>query len=441
MARSHGTYDLIWYPAPDSYAATNAATASAFVLSESYLYTTNALFDSFKHLTPNGVFVAQFGEVDYQHKPYRTTRFVATARRALAELGVLDPSDHILVATTATNFLGSFTLSTIVVKPAAFTPLDLARFVLAVRQVPGSALQYAPGDRYPPNPAATAASSSEAGFRSFLSSYRYNVTPTTDNDPFFWHVARFSTVLSDYSHPITTADREDQVGERVLVLLLGISIVVSALFLLLPFVAIRDVWRRMPRKGRSAVFFASLGFGFMFFEITLMQLLNLFLGYPTYALTVTLMSILVFTGIGALLSAKQRDRPRAVPLLVITITGLSLFYLFGLTPMTSALLGLPLSARVPIAFAVLAPLGLCLGMFMPLGLEAVSKLGDAPRQYVAWGWAVNGFASVVGAALATVLAMMFGFHFVLFLGLVAYLMALLAWRTLTTRRVPGASSR
>ena len=63
-------------------------------------------------------------------------------------------------------------------------------------------------------------------------------------------------------------------------------------------------------------------------------------------------------------------------------------------------------------------------MFMPLGVRAVSSLSDAPREYVAWGWAVNGFASVMGAVLATLLSMIFGFHDVLVLGLVAYLIAL-----------------
>ncbi len=35
LARTTTVYDLIWFVAPDSYAATNAATAGAFVLSES----------------------------------------------------------------------------------------------------------------------------------------------------------------------------------------------------------------------------------------------------------------------------------------------------------------------------------------------------------------------------------------------------------------------
>jgi hypothetical protein len=435
MARSHQSYDMVWYPAPDSYAATNAATASAFVLSESYLYTTNAVVDSLRHLTPNGVFVAQFGEVDYQHKPYRTTRFVATARQALAELGVTDPRDHILVASSPARFFGSFTLSTILVKRAPFTSTDVSRFVASLSSVPGTTLQYAPGQRVPPSPVDTVASSSAAALGAFYSSYRYNVVPTTDNDPYFWHFARFGTVLGDYLHPITSTDREDQVGERVLILLLALAAAISALFLLLPFVAIRSTWRRLPGKWTSVVFFSSIGFGFMFFEVTLMQLLNLFLGYPTYALTVTLMSLLIFTGIGALLSGTVGARRRTVPVLLCALTALTAFYVFGLTPATDAMLGLPMGARVPIAFALLAPLGICLGMFMPLGLRAVSSMSDAPREYVAWGWAVNGFSSVVGAVLATLLSMIYGFHAVLSLALAAYLIALVSWRSLARRAV------
>jgi MFS family permease len=217
-------------------------------------------------------------------------------------------------------------------------------------------------------------------------------------------------------------------------------VVISAVFLLLPFVAIRSTWRTLPGKWISALFFAAIGFGFMFFEVTLMQLLNLFLGYPTYALTVTLMSLLVFTGVGAMLSPKLGNRRRTVPALLVAITGLTVFYVLGLTPLTDALLGLRIAARVPIAFGLLAPLGVCLGMFLPLGVRAVSTLSDARREYVAWGWAVNGFSSVVGAVLATLLSMIFGFHVVLVLGLAAYLIAMLAWRLLSRRALSAAST-
>ena len=439
MARSHTAYNLIWYPAPDSYAATNAATASAFVLSESYLYTTNAIVGALQHLSANGIFVAQFGEVDYQSRPYRTTRFVATARQALSELGISDPKDHILVASSPARFFGSFTLSTIIVKRAPFSPTEVSRFVGDLPAVPGTSCSTPPGTRWRSSPVDTVVSSTPAQLRSFYNSYRFNVVPTTDNDPYFWHFARFGTVLRDYFHPIATTDREYEVGERVLILLLALAAVISAVFLLLPFVVIRSTWRRLPRKWTAAAFFAAIGFGFMFFEITLMQLLNLFLGYPTYALTVTLMSLLVFTGVGALLSAKLGERPphRAPS---CSLAGDRRPH--GL-----------LSARAHPAHrraAVARPAGArphrlrppCSSGALPRacscrsGVRTVSRMTEARREYVAWGWAVNGFSSVVGAVLATILSMTFGFHVVLSSSASApiSLASLLAWRRLAAPR-------
>ncbi len=54
MARTSKKFQLVWYPAPDSYAATNGALSSAYVLSESYLYTTNGIESDLQHLTING---------------------------------------------------------------------------------------------------------------------------------------------------------------------------------------------------------------------------------------------------------------------------------------------------------------------------------------------------------------------------------------------------
>src|SRR4029077_19441731 len=48
LARGNSKYDLVWYVAPDSYAATNAASSGAFVLSESYLYTKEMIEETAK---------------------------------------------------------------------------------------------------------------------------------------------------------------------------------------------------------------------------------------------------------------------------------------------------------------------------------------------------------------------------------------------------------
>jgi MFS family permease len=436
LARSDDEYDLIWYPAPDSYAASNAATAGAFVLSESYLYTSDAIEESFDHLAPDGILAVQYGEFNYNAKPNRTTRYVATARHALEERGIDDPSGRILVTTTST---GVHSLSTILVKETPFTPAEVERALGQIDAIPDSQLRYAPGHEVDGESVSELATIPRSDLDGFYDAYPYEVGPITDDGPFFWHFTSFRDVLADFADPIDPGDPEDSVGERVLILLLGVAALFAAVFLLLPFFAIRGVWRALPRKRLSAVYFGSLGLGFLFFEITLIQRLVLFLGYPTYSLTVTLASILIFTGVGALLSGRWRERPgRVLPILLVAITALALFYAFGLQPLTDGLLSWPLAGRVLVAFVVLAPLGVCLGMFMPLGLGAVAGLTSYSREYVAWGWAVNGFASVIGAVLTTILAMAFGFQVVLFLALGVYLVALLALRGLL-RAAPDAA--
>ena len=244
---------------------------------------------------------------------------------------------------------------------------------------------------------------------------------------------------------------EDSIGERVLLLLLGIAIAYAAVFLLLPFAIQRRRDRRahaaldgdatalahQPARGTAAVYFASLGLGFMLIEVTMIQRLTLLLGYPTYSLTVTLASILVFTGVGALLSPKLAARTgRPMVILWIALAVLTVFYQYGLDGFTDALLPSGLAVRVLASVLVLAPLGLCLGMFMPLGLGELSRFSTDTERYVAWAWAVNGFFSVIGSVLTTILSMTFGFRVVMFLALVAYAAAAIAHQRL--HGVPSA---
>lgn len=440
LARSDKSYDLIWYPAPDSYSATNAATAGAFVLSESYLYTQETIEESLDHLAPGGIIATQFGELDFTSKPNRTTRYISTVRAALEAAGVDDPGRHVLVATSGSG--GGTTLSTVLVKGEPFTEVEIEAFTGKGADIEGDTLQYAPGQ--PQDNSVTRSLTLPAyEQRAFLDSYPFAVDAISDDGPFFWHFSRFGDVLADFGDPIDRVDPEDSIGERVILLLLAIATVMAAVFLLLPFVTMRTVWRELPRKGTSALYFSALGLGFMFFEITLIQRLILFLGYPTYSLTVTLASLLVFTGIGALMSGRFKGRiDHATRALAPAVVLLGLAYLFLLPMLTDALLTTPLALRVAVAFLVLAPLGMFLGLFMPLGLGAVAALTRHGEQYVAWGWAVNGFASVIGSVLTTVFAMIIGFNLVLTLSVVVYLVAIVALRRLArpvAALAPGTS--
>jgi hypothetical protein len=484
LARHDDDYDLVWFVATDSYAATNAASFGAFVLSESYLYTTEMVEETLDHLTDDGIMVVQFGELDIS-QPNRTSRYIVTARHALEAMGVRDPGQHVLVSAQTQD--GGAGLSTIVVKRTPFTAAEVDRFSdgldemsegLAAEaeeeraeeeeedaeteeardsgeeeqgsgdqderdwgeeeeETPEHLAIYAPGGPSDDSTLAELAGGSRADVDSIVDDHPRDISAVTDDAPFFWHFSSFGSVVADFFEPIDIylADPEVAIGERVLLLLLVIAAVYAAAFLLLPFVTVRRRWSALPAKPTSAVYFACLGLGFMLYEITMIQRLVRFLGYPTYSLTVTLASILVSTGVGALLSPRLARRPRvAMPGLLGVLAVLTLFYQLGLDPLADALLSQSLAVRVVFALVVLAPLGLCLGMFMPLGLGLVTQLTEDGESYSAWSWAINGFFSVIGSVLTTILSMMFGFDLVQYLALATYAIAVVVFLRLLRHR-------
>ena len=436
LARSNDNYDLVWFVAPDSYAANNAASSGAFVLSESYLYTTQMIKESLKHLSDRGVMVVQFGELNFTDAPNRTARYVMTSRRAFKELGIKDPGAHMIVSPYVTHKTGD--LATIMLKRTPFTPEEVARYQQAISKVPLSSTSWAPGVAKGPGIVPRLIDASDADAAKVAATYPRQVSAISDDGPFFWHFSSFSSVMRHFTDPIDPIDPSIVLGERVLLLLLGIAIVFAAVFLLLPFFFVRKEWRALPAKGISALYFAALGLGFILFEISMIQRLVLFLGYPTYSLTVTLASLLVFTGIGALWSNRLAPRARVVvPMVFLVLCALTAFYELGLDGLKDGLLSEGLAVRVMLVIAVLAPLGLCLGMFMPLGLGIVSGLSNHPDEYVAWSWAVNGFFSVIGSVLTTILAMSFGFRLVQLVALGIYAIAVLAFFRLQTQSRVG----
>jgi hypothetical protein len=429
LERHHTKYDLVWYVAPDSYAATNAASSGALVLSESYLYTSQMIKKTLEHLSNDGIMVVQFGELDF-NRPNRTSRYVVTARKALRELGVSDPTRHLLVAAQQTESRGA--ISTIVVKRNPFTPTEIDGFLGRVAALPSQHPLGAPGHTFGSNIVSRLASENNAGAAATVARSKSNITAISDNSPYFWHFSRFRDVLAHITEPLQARDPENVVGERVLLLMLGISMLYAAVFLLAPFVAVRRKLRALPAKVTSAVYFSALGLGFMFFEVTMIQRLVQFLGYPTLSLTVTLAAILVSTGVGALISRRFAERAATTLAVVLGVLAvLTVFYQFALPPlMTGPLLSAPLSGRIAFSIGVLTPLGLCLGMFMPLGLGRVATLTRFGEEYVAWSWAVNGFFSVIGAVLTTILSMAFGYRAVQFAALTLYAVAVAAFTRL-----------
>src|SRR4029079_12689897 len=153
----------------------------------------------------------------------------------------------------------------------AFTPGEADRFVDGLAKLPDQHPYAAPGHSFGTSVVSRLAAGSNAEVSRIVADSPKNITLVADDAPYFWHFSRFRDVIANIAHPLTTNDPEDAIGERVLLLLLGIAVLYAAVFLLAPFIAVRKKWRALPAKGTSAVYFSALGLGFMFFEITMIQ--------------------------------------------------------------------------------------------------------------------------------------------------------------------------
>lgn len=421
LQRQDDRYDLVWLVAPDSYAAMNAATSGAFVLSESYLYTVEMIEEALEHLNDDGILCAQFGEINYEAKPNRTARYAASVREALRRRGVADPAAHVAILTSPDIVY----LSTVLVKKSPLTPDDIARLAAHAPAVRQSVLRF-PNENgaHEASPVTKVLRLPDADLPAWHAAHAYDLRPVVDDSPFFWHFARFrDAVRSEEARNAlgVHVDLEDLTGERVLLALLAFTVVFAAIWLLLPFVAIGPVWRAIPHKALAAGYFAALGMGFMFIEVSLIQMLTLFLGYPSYSLSVTLFGMLVFGGIGSYVSGRYRGgRTRVLLGLLATIAITTVGYQVVIPFIVSHWIGLALPVRGVIATLLIAPLGLALGAFMPIGLKAVAEQSEHRREFVAWAWAVNGFLSVISSMLSTILAMILGFHTLMMVAVLVY---------------------
>lgn len=83
-----------------------------------------------------------------------------------------------------------------------------------------------------------------------------------------------------------------------------------------------------------------------------------------------------------------------------------------------------------LAGMVIAPLGFCQGAFMPIGLSVAVSVTEKSDIVIAWGWAVNGFFSVTGSILSTMLGMIIGFDTVFLSAGIVYMIGITALMTI-----------
>lgn len=416
------SYDIIQLSGVDTHSTTEAG---AFTLSENYLYTLEAFEAYFRKLRPNGIitltrwYVATPGRPDVpQHGP----RLFVLAYEALKRHGVSQPEKGIA-------FLNKGLFTVMLLKTEPFSAEEL-QTIESHSETYGLTQLFLPNKSIPTFDVAGVTTpnyferyvGAEDKSR-FIRNYPYDISPPTDDKPFFFELSRWGTILE---HDSFFNVLGGITAQGVLFILVVILVLSSVVFLILP---LRVLTRRGVIAGggwRMLTYFGALGLGYISIEIPLSQQFILFLGRPVYALSVVLFSMLVCSGIGSLLTSRVKGDPgRTASRLILAVALLAALTTVLVRPMFHSFLDWPLTLRILLSVLLLAPVGVLMGMPFPLGIRALQQ--REPRA-IPWAWAVNGYTSVLGSALAVVFGMAFGFRVVLIGAIVTYLIGAVAIR-------------
>jgi hypothetical protein len=415
-----------------------AVTSGALAMSESYMFTREAFADYLDHLTPDGVILITRG-FD------QIAKLFATAREVFEERGLGNPANNLVAFEGPLAPFGHQLFNhTFLFKESPWTAEEFR--MLTERLGVGNPerwfgqspkIYYSPGisrlyvkDHQSNDWSALLAEVLTApDLSAFYAAHRQQFAPATDDRPFFNQTIRWAGLRPGDFYGIFVAGTHGSVighpvAEVLLIVMLFQASVIAFALIMLPLRRLARHGLQIARPWALLLYFAGLGLGFIMIEIVFIQRFLLFLGEPVYTFAVVLAGLLGFTGIGSWVSGRFGDNTRfslmwIIPaiLLVLLLTAIASPWIF-----TSAL-GLPLPWRIVIVVAMLAPLGIFLGMPFPTGLRIVAN--EAPA-FIPWAWGVNGFFTVVGSIGASILGMAFGFTAVLAVSGACYLTALLA---------------
>jgi hypothetical protein len=431
FARTEQKFDLVQMSLIDTWAATGAG---AFALSENGLYTVEAWRIFLDHLTPRGVFTVSRwyapGEVN------ETGRMVSLASAVLLSRGVAEPKKHIFLAT-------SRRIATMIVSAEPFSPAAIDKLEGAANRL-GFPILISP--RGEPNSAVLKTivdSRSRADLDAYTGSLELDLTPATDERPFFFNqlplhdpVRAMKIGLTKMGGAGINAGNVRATGTLVMLFLISAALVLATIVIpLRP--AIKDVGGALAFGG--TMYFLLIGVGFMSVEIGLLQRLSVFLGHPMYSLSIVLFSIVLATGVGSLLSDRLALDSRTKFAVWAALTGGYIVLLPQWLPaVTLAFDGETLFLRALISVLIIAPAGVLMGWGFPTGMRLISAVDRTPTP---WFWGINGAAGVLASALAVAVSIAFGISVTLIIGGICYLLlipAALMVGFVPPNRVPGS---
>jgi hypothetical protein len=417
-------YDVVDLSADFLDAAETNATA----------FTREAIVSYLQVLAPNGIVSIPVSIRDF---PVYALRVLATVRAALISAGISDPSAHVIVYRSAWNVRvlisrdgwsddriaaarkfcddRSFDMSWYPGLDVVKARADIYNDLPAVAFDKGEVESGGPDDAIADE--AQAVLSGQAS----PSTEQFNLSPITLDKPFFYAVLRLDRIGTILKRLEILPQAE--VGALVNLAVLAQAVVIAILVLLVPLAAPGRI--RAPQAGvlKAVIFFPVLALGFLFIEIYLIEKASFWLGDRTNGFALVLTGMLVFSGLGSLLSERFGARPLQgmATVAVVVLTWCAIVLLF-LQPLMLATLDWPFFARSVLLLLLIAPVSVALGLPFPLGLNRAGTGGFLP-----WAWGLNGAFSVVATPLANLIAREAGFSRVLLCAAILYGIALVTF--------------
>jgi len=417
VAQSSEQYDLIHIGLLDSFAASGSGVQA---LNETYLYTVEAIQQYLQHTAPGGLLaVTRWLKLP----PRDSLKLVATVIDALRMAGVTDPGRQLAL-------IRSWNTSTLLVKNGEFSVSDIEVLREFARShsfdtafYPAMPARAANRFNRLPQPYLYEGISALLGEDAddFIARYKFYIAPATDNQPYFFHFLKWRALPEFLTLIRRGGAGLIEWGYLILVATLIQAVIAAAILIVLPLSRIKRSWPQGTGTRMGSYFFL-LGLAFLFIEIAFIQKFILFLSHPLYSVGVVLSGFLVFAGIGSVVSAQlaqrfERNGYSPVVVAVAAIAAIALLYLVLLPSIFQQLIGLPDGSKMMLSILLIAPLAFCMGAPFPIGLQ---RLAHSAPEFIPWAWGINGFASVMSASLATLLAIAFGFTTVVLLALGLY---------------------
>jgi hypothetical protein len=426
-ARARERFDLVTLSPTGGM---GAAVAGVYSLDEDFLHTAEAYLAYVARLSDRGVLaITRWLTVP----PRDNVRVILTAARALDHWRPDGLSRGLAV-------VRSWATATVMLKPSGFAPEEIATLRAWATErrfdldwYPGIAAA-GPGFNLLDEPtlfhAAAAGVAGRDEAARFAATYPFDVAPVTDARPFPHHFLRLRSLGLLLASSRGTWLPFAEWGVLALLATLCQSVVMGGL--LLGAAATRRQSRSHTPPSLALIgYFASIGLGYLAAEIAAVQQLGLLLGHPVYAVAAVLAAFFICSGAGSAWS--DRLSAAHASKIAVTLSILLALQAAALLRLVHVLQPADLVARATGAVLALVPLALIMGAPFPIGLRALAGEsgrsggpggpggpGGADPGRFAWAWAANGFASVVAAPLAALIALQAGSQALLLVAALAY---------------------